>query len=207
MCPYVIHLFIPIIREPQWLIELNSTDLRPCDSFLLGCSLRSIFICISWKSWFAKYLITTVIIFLLFYSSGFLIHSTQCSPVWQILVFSNSKLQHSLSSSSSVQVHEYLRVWLSQESECKWSRQGKNEQTDTGEDHSQDSNRACLQLTSSLLDHHSAPNQHMAYAHGLCWSLSPVNPQPIQVGHIKASSLVIFPKPWLSFVPWKRCNV
>lgn len=81
---------------------------------------------LSWKFGFAKHLITMIIILLLFYSSGLLVRSTQCWPVWQILALVIPNLTR-LSSSRPAQLHENVWFWLSWESGCKWSRQGRNE--------------------------------------------------------------------------------
>lgn len=81
---------------------------------------------LSWKFGFAKHLVTMIIILLLFYSSGLLVRSTQCWPVWQILALVIPNLTR-LSSSRPAQLHENVWFWLSWESGCKWSRQGRNE--------------------------------------------------------------------------------
>lgn len=67
-----------------------------------------------------------IIILLLLYSFGLLAHGTKYSPVWQILALEIPELTM-LSSSQPVQLHENVWFWLSRESGCKWSRQGRNE--------------------------------------------------------------------------------
>lgn len=81
---------------------------------------------ISWKFGFAKHLITMIIILLIFYSFGLLAHNIQCLTVWQILALEIPSLTM-LPSSKPVQLHENVWFWLSWESGCKWSRQGRNE--------------------------------------------------------------------------------
>lgn len=60
---------------------------------------------------------------------GFLVHGPQCSLVWQMLAWVIMELSL-LSPSSPEQLLESLRFWLSQESRCKWRRQGRNEHRD-----------------------------------------------------------------------------
>lgn len=60
---------------------------------------------------------------------GFLVHGPQCSLVWQMLAWVIMELSL-LSPSSPEQLLESLRFWLSQESGCKWRRQGRNEHRD-----------------------------------------------------------------------------
>lgn len=107
----------------SWLTSMRVLSVRT-DLSWEGFILLLFFI--SWKFGFAKHLITVIIILLLFYSSGLLVRGTQCWPVWQILALVIPNLTR-LSSSRPAQLHENVWFWLSWESGCKWSRQGRNE--------------------------------------------------------------------------------
>lgn len=144
-----------------------------------------------------------------FYSFGLLVHGTQCSLVWQILALVIPNLS-TLSSSCPSAITWVLGSWLSQESGCKWSRQGRNEQSDIWRGPQPG-------LKSSLSPAHllppgspPPPNQHVIDHRTIHMGrvvLSLLSLKPLQVGSTKAYLWSFFQALWLylclAYIPWK----
>lgn len=141
---------------------------------------------ISWKFGFAKHLITMIIILLLFYSSGLLVHGPRCWPVWQILALVIPNLTR-LSSSRPAQLHENVWFWLSWESGCKWSRQGRNEANNSwaGPWPGLKSSLALASLLSTASASTPVPDGHRT-AHMAGQAGVPTQPSPLQISCTRA---------------------